>query len=219
MYYTVYKITNLVNGKIYVGVNKTNDLNNYYMGSGKLIKEAIKKYGLTNFKKEIIAIFDNTDDMFEMEAQIVNEEFVKDSQTYNLKEGGHGGWDHIIPEHFTKSENRKISQPLNSKKATEAIKWLYENDKDWVESQIKKLSEGMIKYYENGGKNGFYGKNHSDETIEKMKGHTSQKGEKNSQFGTLWIHNIELKKSKKIKKEEFPTWEQEGWLKGRKMKF
>ena len=58
----------------------------------------------------------------------------------------------------------------------------------------------MIKYYENGGKNGFYGKNHSDETIEKMKGHTSQKGEKNSQFGTLWIHNIELKKSKKIKK-------------------
>ena len=35
----------------------------------------------------------------------------------------------------------------------------------------------------------------------------------------MWIHNLELKESKRIKKDDFPSWEQQGWLKGRKMKF
>lgn len=47
----------------------------------------------------------------------------------------------------------------------------------------------------------------------------NQTGEKNSQHGSIWVHSLDLKLSKKIKKEEFPTWEQDGWLKGRKMKF
>lgn len=36
-YYYIYQITNLVNAKIYVGVHKTKDLNDGYMGSGKVI--------------------------------------------------------------------------------------------------------------------------------------------------------------------------------------
>ncbi len=46
-----------------------------------------------------------------------------------------------------------------------------------------------------------------------------QNGVKNSQFGSIWIYNLELKISKKIKKEELPKWKQDGWLKGRKIKF
>jgi len=46
-----------------------------------------------------------------------------------------------------------------------------------------------------------------------------QQGEKNSQFGTIWIYNLELKLSKKIKKEELPEYVSLGWLKGRKMNF
>ncbi len=46
-----------------------------------------------------------------------------------------------------------------------------------------------------------------------------QQGDGNSQFGSMWIHNLDLKLSKKIQKEDLPTWEQDGWLKGRKMKF
>lgn len=54
----IYKITNLINGKSYIGKKKHKEsdtpLEESYMGSGRLIKEAIAKYGKDNFKKEII---------------------------------------------------------------------------------------------------------------------------------------------------------------------
>ena len=52
----IYKTTNLINGKIYIGQHRVNNdvIDKNYFGSGKLLLEAIKKYGKENFKCEII---------------------------------------------------------------------------------------------------------------------------------------------------------------------
>ena len=89
------------------------------MGSGTAIIRAIKKYGIHNFRKEIIETFESSDDAFAAEAEIVTESFVKRKDTYNLKCGGVGGWDHInhdLPEH------RKNLQALRQKCQSGEIK-------------------------------------------------------------------------------------------------
>ena len=53
---TVYKVTNLIDGKIYIGKHKCSCSNCVYYGSGIHISKAIKKYGKKNFAKEILAI-------------------------------------------------------------------------------------------------------------------------------------------------------------------
>ena len=88
MYFTVYKIINKINNKYYIGKHQTIDLNDGYMGSGKLLKRAIKKYGVENFTKEILFVFDNEQNMNDKEKELV----IISEETYNLCEGGKGGF-------------------------------------------------------------------------------------------------------------------------------
>ena len=105
MFYIVYKITNQIDGKIYIGIHKTKDLNDKYMGSGKYLKHAQEKYGIDKFTKEILFVYDNPQEMYSKEAELVNEDFLTLENTYNLKIGGSGGWDIINNDknHFTHS--------------------------------------------------------------------------------------------------------------------
>lgn len=86
--YVIYQITNKVNGKVYVGAHKMKSKHDYYMGSGVLIRKAIKRYGIKNFERTILHTFDNAEDMYIKEAEIVNDEFLKRTDVYNLKTGG-----------------------------------------------------------------------------------------------------------------------------------
>ena len=59
MFYLIYKITNTLNHKVYVGSHKTKDKDDGYMGSGKYLLRAIKKHGIEKFTKEILFEFEN----------------------------------------------------------------------------------------------------------------------------------------------------------------
>lgn len=104
MNYIVYKTTNLVNGKIYIGVHKTDiTKDDGYRGCGvsKKCKQktrktgfpaAFRKYGFKNFKREILFIYPCTKAgekaAYEKEAELVTPEFVKRDDNYNLVPGG-----------------------------------------------------------------------------------------------------------------------------------
>ena len=89
MSYIIYKTTNTVNGKYYIGVH--NDTKSNYLGSGKALLNAIKEHGRENFVRETLEVFDTEEDAYLREAQIVNESFVASRNTYNIGKGGKGG--------------------------------------------------------------------------------------------------------------------------------
>jgi hypothetical protein len=214
MFYVIYKITNQIDGKFYIGSHKTKDLNDNYMGSGKYLKRAQEKYGLENFKKEILFVFDTPEQMYAKEAEIVNEDFLVAENTYNLKKGGFGGWDYIN-SHENRDDLVKIQRWLEAgrkefiRKIKEDIQYR-EKLLPKYRKNLEKANNECRKRYPQGT---FFGKKHSAEFKEKMSCIMKDKqlGDKNSQFGTMWITNdIE---NKKIKKTDIIP---EGWHKGRK---
>jgi hypothetical protein len=88
MNHIIYKITNNINGKYYIGRHSTENIDDGYMGSGVGIINAIKKYGKENFTKEILEKTNTTDELWETELKYVNEDVVKDSNSYNISLGG-----------------------------------------------------------------------------------------------------------------------------------
>lgn len=90
-FHFLYKTLNTVNNKVYYGIHSTDTLSDGYIGSGKLLVKAIRKYGKNSFKFEIIEFFPTREEAFKAERRIVNEEVVLDKSTYNLALGGGGG--------------------------------------------------------------------------------------------------------------------------------
>ena len=119
-YYGLYKITNLTNGKMYIGQHVTENLDDGYMGSGKLIKLAINKYGVENFRKEWLGFYEDADELDYMERVFVDETWVSRSDTYNLSIGGYSGkWGKPSPlkgRHISDEHKAKISRAFKGEK-------------------------------------------------------------------------------------------------------
>ena len=103
MKYIVYQTTSKVNNKIYIGVHKTEnpEIFDGYLGNGVYIyrpssymnpkthfQYAVKKYGIKNFIRTTLKVFDSEEEAYKMEAEIVNQEFIEREDTYNLILGG-----------------------------------------------------------------------------------------------------------------------------------
>lgn len=164
------------------------------MGSGDQIKSAIKKYGIENFKKEILYTFNSEREMFEKEAEIVTEQFTKNPNTYNMKIGGLGG--------FTKQAS------INGAKKWHDTLKNHSQLKNEIYSKISKTMKQKIVSGEFTPVAAFTGKKHTKETKKKIGKANSIKqiGSNNSQYGTVWITNgIENKKIKKENLHQIPS--------------
>lgn len=157
MYHIVYKTTNLINSKWYIGYHSTIDLSDQYLGSGKNLHRAIKKYGAQNFKREILYVFPTKEEALAKEFELVNEKVVKSNKSYNLKLGGQGGWDHISNKAKNDQEWKKIRY---GEKHSEKLRELHRDGK----------LNGWNSYH-----SGFTGKSHSIETRNKISENSAQR--------------------------------------------
>lgn len=109
-YHYVYIITNKINHKFYIGKHSTNNLDDGYMGSGKVIKNATQKYGLENFNKRILCFCDSAEDALEIEKFLVTENLIKREDCYNANIGGKGG--SVKGRKFSEEAKKHISESL-----------------------------------------------------------------------------------------------------------
>lgn len=108
MFYYLYKTTNTINGNIYIGVHATKNIADNYLGSGKVLKQAIEKYGAKNFTKDILEFADTWEAILEKEKTLVTPEFLLREDVYNLRIGGEGGWDYIVQNNLHKTGTNRV---------------------------------------------------------------------------------------------------------------
>jgi hypothetical protein len=209
-YHFIYKTTNLKNGKYYVGMHSTDDLNDGYLGSGTRLRRSIRRNGAESFNLEILEFFDNRIDLANREKQLVNEDLLKDPMCMNIQPGGGGG--------FVSEAQQKYRSVCGNKKHNELLKIddVYRNNFCMRISEAQKKRHDMGVYKSNLDKihKSWVGKSHKPETIEKIKQSKigCGLGFTNSQFGTCWITNGT--ESKKVKKTNVLP---DGWSFGRKI--
>ena len=199
-YHYIYKITCLKNGRYYIGMHSTSNLDDGYMGGGLLIKKSIKKHGRETHSKEILEFLPDRGSLIEREIQIINEDLLNDPLCMNLNKGGEGGW----------------------KKEWSTLGAISANKKNWQDPEfrekMKKVSSSTFKKLWEEKKlltPDWTGKKHSEESKLKMSMEASKRvGELNSQFGTCWVNKLGV--YKKIKSSELDDHILSGWERGRK---
>lgn len=136
VYYLVYKILNLINGNSYVGAHQTTRKDDNYMSSSRVVRFAIKKHGISNFKKTILWEGNSLQEMFAKEKELV----VVGPMSYNLKPGGLGGGKAF----HTKETRMKMSKTATGvKKSPDHIRSMSEcrKGKPLSDSRRRALSE------------------------------------------------------------------------------
>lgn len=156
----VYKITNMINGKIYIGVRSAvdpyNDTN--YMSSSRTLWEVeYPKYGIENFRKEILRVFNTKSEAYKYEGELVNTEFIRRVDTYNKVTGG------TTPQHCSVKRDRLIeitnletNEVIISHDPFEIIDKFHEYDrwhiiqsfKYWKSDSYLKDIPGKLHFYE-----------------------------------------------------------------------
>lgn len=214
MYFFIYKTTCLTTKRFYIGVHKTSNIEDGYLGSGLVLKRSIKKYGKDKHIRKILGFFDNLEKAYETEKKIVTELLLKNKLCMNLKNGGCGGFDHI--KHTP--SNKIIYGSRGGKTFWENTK----NNKDLLEKHIKESGERLSKLHKlkKISPPSWVGKIHKEETKQLMSEKATSRlkvKSNNNMYGKCWIHNLVLLENKVVQKDELQKWLKDGWKSGRKM--
>lgn len=190
-YHYIYKTTCKITGKFYVGMHSTDDLDDGYLGSGKILGYSRHKYGDENHVREIVEMLPSREALKAREKEIVNEELLADPLNINLKYGGDGGWDHLDKAVILK----------NTAKATLGFSKKFQSDEHFRNRFRQTLTERVHKRRDDGetffpGSSKFLGKTHTEDARKRISAaaKVNQRGERNSQFGTCWVTNGSAKK-------------------------
>ena len=183
MIHFIYLTTNLITNEKYIGKH-CGDENDNYLGSGKILQRAIKKYGKENFKREILYISKNAQENNEKEKEFIKVfNAVEDRTFYNISKGGDGGdIFHLLPvkqqeelREQARERNTGINNPRYgihlSEETKEKIRRNRNTEYMQTEEYKQTMSEATLKE-----KNGMYGKHHTEEAKQKMS--KAKKGKK-----------------------------------------
>lgn len=164
MEHILYKTTNSINGRFYIGIHSSDNLNDGYLGSGKRIRTEITKYGKENFVREILEFCSTRAELKQKESEIVNEELLKHPLCLNLKNGGEGNSSADAKRHWQSAEYKeKIKR---ARKET----WQQEGYREKMQIALKLAlakPETKAKMIEH-GKNQKGKRKHSEETKEHL---------------------------------------------------
>lgn len=161
MIYYNYITTNIFNGKQYVGMHKTEDLNDGYLGSGKLLNYAIKKYGKERFTREILCFCEDANIAHFNEGKFIIKYNTIAPSGYNLSQSG--GPSHLGKKHSEETK-RKIRESFTEDKK-EKMRFFGEKNGFFCKKHSEETKEKLRLF---GEKNPMFGKNHSEKSKKKM---------------------------------------------------
>lgn len=193
MYGIIYMTINKVNGKKYIGKHKCNSEEyDGYLGSGKILKLAFKKYGKDNFYRETIAIANNLEELNRLEKKYIKQyNAIEDNAFYNITSGGEGVDYETLPEETKQliKEKAKINSegennPMYGKHHSEETRRKIANNRNMASYKTEKF-RNTISNIVSGENNPMYGKHHSEESKKAMSEHHKglNCGENNGNYG------------------------------------
>lgn len=212
----IYKTTCNFTQKYYIGMHSTSNLEDGYIGSGKRLRYSIRKYGKENHTKEILEFLSNREELIIKEIEMVNKTLLNDDLCMNLKEGGYGGGKFYSEEHMikcSKAGNKAFSEKL---KNDPEFKKKFSDTKR--QNLFDEISDGRRRPITEIGGCDWTGRKHKESSKKLVgeKNSITQKGEKNSQYGTYWVNKENV--NKKIKSTELDFYLNDGWVRGVKSK-
>ena len=231
----IYKITNRLTGKAYIG-QTTGNLDKYW-GSGKYIIAAIKKHGKESFTKEVLKECKTENEMNEQEIFFIEKFNTKVPNGYNITIGGNGTrglqpWNKNLNKE-TDARVRKMGENV-SKAMIKSGCCAGKNNgmfgrkgetHPWFGKHHSKETIDFLKKSYTGEGNPFYKKKHKPESLKKIseasrRKHSEESKKKTSaeMLGRIWINNTKLRSIKRVKKSELNVFLERGYTLGRPTK-